>query len=113
MARGVALSLRVSLANVQTTGLVGRAVRGRGELAVAALRRHPGLAVELARCRTTKVAGRSVDDAVGHLDLRQHLLLAFEQPLVLSLRLFGSAVTEHLDLLELVHANDAPGVLAV
>src|ERR1035437_8852992 len=54
MAGGVALSVRVSLANVQAAGLVGRAVRGGRELAVAALRRHPRLAIELTRCRATK-----------------------------------------------------------
>src|SRR5450759_3658600 len=113
VARGVALGLRVALASVETAGLVGRAVRGRRQLAVAALRRNPRLAVELARRRTTEVAGRGVDDPVGHLDLGQHLPLAVEQPLVLSLCVFGAAVAEHLDLLELVHPDDAAGVLAV
>src|SRR6185295_14764417 len=83
------------------------------QLAIAALRRHPRLAVELARRRTAEVAGRRVDDAVRHLDLGEHLPLPAEQPQVLSLRLFRAAVGEHLDLLELVHPDDAPGVLAV
>src|SRR5450631_585487 len=52
VARGVALGLRVALARVETAGLVGRAVRGRRELAIAVLRRNPRLAVELASGRT-------------------------------------------------------------
>ncbi len=43
----------------------------------------------------------------------QHLTLPPEQPLVLGLGILGSAVDESLDLVELVHADDAAGVLAV
>ena len=45
--------------------------------------------------------------------LREHLALPTEQPLVFGLGLLGLAVDEALDLVELVHANDAAGVLAV
>ena len=40
------------------------------------------------------------------------LLLDREQPLVLGARLVGRARSEHLDLVELVHAEDAARVLA-
>src|SRR3954452_11225189 len=111
--RARARAARVALPGVQPARLVRGAVRGRRELAVLALRRHPRLAVELAGCRATEIAGRGVDDAVGHLDLGQHLALPPEQALVLGLGVLGTAVAEHLDLVELVDADDAAGVLAV
>ena len=98
---------------VEPPGLEGRAVGGRRELAVATLGRHPRLTVELARRRPAEVTRRGVDDAVGHLDRGEHLLLEGEQALVLGHGILGTAVDEHLDLVELVHADDAAGVLAV
>ena len=59
----------------QPAGLERRAVGRRGQLAVAALGRHPRLAVVLARRRAAEVAGGDVDDPVRHLDLGEHLLL--------------------------------------
>src|SRR5690606_42004262 len=46
-------------------------------------------------------------------DLGEHLLFPGEQPKVLLGRLLGPAVREHLHLVELVHPDDAAGVLAV
>src|SRR4051812_43692375 len=109
----LALAVRVALAHPEPAGLVRRAVRGRRQLAVAALGRHPALAVELARGRTTEVAGRHVDDPVGHLDLGQHLLLEAKQPLMLGRGVLDPAPAEHLDLVELVHPDDAGRVLAI
>ena len=45
--------------------------------------------------------------------LRQHLALPAQQPVVFGLGLVRLAVDEALDLVELVHADDAAGVLAV
>ena len=60
-----------------------------------------------------QIACGDVDHPVGHLDVRQHLALPAEQPLVLGLGVLGLAVDEPLDLVELVHPDDAAGVLAV
>ena len=99
--------------DVEPPGLEVGAVRGRGELAVAALGRDPRLAVELADRRQPEVAGSGVDDPVGELELVEELLLPREQPLVLGVRLLERRVDEHLDLVEPVHPDDAAGVLAV
>ena len=68
------------------------------------------LAVVLAGGGAAEVAGRGVDDAVGHVDGGEHLLLEAEQALVLGCGVLGAAVDEHLDLVELVHPDDAAGV---
>src|SRR6185437_454572 len=47
----LALTLRVALSDAEPPSLVRRAVAGRRQLAIAALRRHPALTVELARRR--------------------------------------------------------------
>ena len=101
-----------TLADVQTASLVLGAVRGGRELAVAALGRDPSLAVELAGGGGAEVAGCGVDDAVGHLDLGEHLLLHGQQVLVLLVGVLLLGVDEHLHLVELVDADDAGGVLA-
>ena len=49
----------------------------------------------------------------GQLALGQHLLFPGQQAFVLSGGLFNGGVDEHLHLVELVHADDAAGVLAV
>ena len=100
-------------ADVEPPGLELGAVGGRGELAVAALGRDPRLAVELALRRQAEVAGRDVDHAVGELELVEELLLPLQQPLVLGVGVLDGGVDEHLDLVEPVHPDDAPGVLAV
>ena len=94
--------LRVALASAEPAGLEGRAVRCRGDLAVAALGGDPGLAVELARGRAAEVARGDVDDPVGQLDGREHVLLHGEEPVVLGRGVLDPAVDEHLDLVELV-----------
>ena len=99
--------------DVEAAGLEVGAVRGRGELAVLALRRDPRLAVELALRAQTQVAGGRVDDAVGQLELAEPLLLPAQQPLVLLEGVLDRGVGEHLHLVEPVHPDDPPGVLAV
>src|SRR4051794_32006414 len=100
-------------ADVEAAGLEVRAVRGRGELAVLALRRDPRLAAEFARRPQPRAAARRVDDTVGQLELAQPLLLPAQQPLVLIEGFLDRRVGEHLHLVEPVHADDPAGVLAV
>ena len=76
------------------------------------LARDPGLAVELARGGVPQVADRDVDDAVGEAQRAEDLLLDREQPLVLGLRLRRLDEAEHLDLVELVDAEDPARVAA-
>src|SRR5699024_8650205 len=103
----------VAVAHPQTAGLEGRAVGGRRELAVGALGGDPRLAVVLAGRRGTEVAAGDVDHAERQPHGLQHLLLEAQQTLVLRGRLLRRAPGEHLDLVELVHADDAAGVLTV
>src|SRR5690606_40200315 len=68
-----------------------------------------GLAVVLAGRGTAEVTGGDVDDAIRHLYGGEHLALPVQQPFVLGLGLVGRGVDEHLDLVELMHPDDAPG----
>jgi hypothetical protein len=90
---------------------VGR-VRGRGDLAVPALRREPGLDVVLLARRGPQVAGSDVHDAVRDAQALDELLLDREQQFVLVGRALGQAEDEHLDLVELVDPEHAARVLA-
>lgn len=60
-----------------------------------------------------KVARSRVDHPVGQADEREHLLLEREQMRSCSAAASSTRAYEHLDLVELVHADDAAGVLAV
>ncbi len=100
-------------ARAEAASLERGAVRGGGELAVGVLGGDPRLDVVLAGGAGSEVARRRVDDAVGEAEVLHHALLHGEQALVLRLRVGGVDVGEHLELLELVHADDAAGVLAV
>ncbi|CAG7651095.1 hypothetical protein SBRY_50523 [Actinacidiphila bryophytorum] len=99
--------------HAEPPGLELQGVRGRRQLTVLALGRDPRLAVELPRRRSAEVAGRQLDHLEGQFERGQPLLLPGQQPLVLGFRLLGSGEDEHLDLVELVHPEDAAGVLAV
>ena len=99
--------------DVQAAGLEGRAVARRGQLEPARLRRQPGLAVELAGGAAAQVARGHVDHPVGQPEGGEHPLLQGQHPLVLGRGVRGVAEGEHLDLVELVDADDAAGVLAV
>ena len=107
------LPLGVPVADVQPPRLVGRAVRGRGQLPVAPLGREPGLAVVLARRAGAEVAGGDVDDLERQLQRGEELPLPAEQPPVLGGRVLRPAEGEHLHLVEPVHPEDAAGVLPV
>jgi hypothetical protein len=102
-----------AVTDVESARLVGRAVARRGELAVRALRGHPGLDVVLAGGAGSEVSRRDVDDAVAEAEVLQHLLLQRDEAQVLRLGILGRRVDEHLELVELVHPDDAAGVLAV
>ena len=82
-------------------------VRARGELAVAAFRRQPRLDVVLLRGGRAEIAGRDVHDPVGQAEPAVDLLFDREDPIVFFPRPVGMRVAEHLDLVELVHAEDA------
>ncbi len=101
-----------AVADVEAARLVVGRVRARGELAEVPLAGQPGLAVVLLRRRGAEVVDRDRDDAVGDLELRQDRLLDREHPLVLGAALGGLDEAEHLDLVELVHAEDPARVLA-
>src|SRR6185436_6218646 len=93
-------------------GVVG-VVRARRELAVPAFRRQPRLDVELLRGGRAEVARGDVDDAVRQAETTDDLLFYRENALVLVERRLGLDEREHLDLVELVDAEDAARVLPV
>src|SRR6478735_817697 len=102
-----------AFADVEPARLEGGAVRGRGQLAVGALGGDPGFAVKLAGSGIAEVPRGRVDHAIGQLALGQHLLFPGQQARVFGGGLLDRGVDEHLHLVELVHADDAAGVLAV
>src|SRR5690349_8657648 len=106
------LALRGAVAGTEAAGLVVGRVRAGGELAVAALARDPGLAVVLLRGRVAEVADGDVHHPVGDLQLGEDPLLDRQQPLVLLAGGVRLDEREHLDLVELVDAEDAAGVTA-
>src|ERR1700678_2260804 len=107
-----ARALVLARADVQTPRLVVGGVRARGQLAIALLAGNPRLAVVLLGGRVAEIADGDVDDAVRQLELLEDLLLQREDPLVLDLGVLGGDEAEHLDLVELVYAEDATRVLA-
>ena len=107
------LAVGVPVTGLQAAGLEGRAVRGGRQLTVGVLRRDPGLGVELAGSRGAQVPAGGVDHAVRDVDRREHVLLQLQQFLVDLGGLLRAAVNEHLELVELVHADNATGVLAI
>ena len=64
------------------------------------------------RAAEAQVAGRDVHDPIVEAELPGDLLLDREQLLLLVPRPVGMAVAEELELVELVHAEDAARVLA-
>ena len=110
--RRLELLLARAEADARAARLVVGRVRARRDLAIPLLRREPRLDVVALRRRGREVARRAVDDAVGQPDLLDERLLEREQPLVLVPRLLRADVDDHLDLLELVHAEHAARVAA-
>src|SRR5215218_1791616 len=104
------LPLSRAVTRAEAAGLVVGRVRARGQLAIAALARDPGLAVVLLRRRGAEVADGDVDDAVGDLERAEDPLLDRQQAFVLRRRGGRVDEREHLDLVELVDAEDATGV---
>ena len=101
------------IADAAAGGPGTRAVRGRGQLAVLALGRDPRLAVELAGGGGAQVAGGDVDHPEGQLDLASICFSQSSSRWCSASASSGVDVREHLDLVELVDADDAAGVLAV
>ena len=100
------------VAAVQAPRLEVGAVRARGDLAVALLAGHPGLEVVLLGGRSAQVAGGDVDHAVGDAQAGEDVLLGARMSSCSAERLLGQAELEHLELVELVHTQDAARVLA-
>ena len=96
-----------AMPDVEPTGLVGHAVTRAGEFAVRPLRRNPGLDVELSRRTRAEVTRGNVDHPVAEAARLQHRLLIGQKLLVLGLGLIRKHVGEHLQLVELVNAQDA------
>ena len=97
-------------AGVEAAGLIVGAVRAAGQLAEALLAREPDLDVVLTGGRGAEVADGDVDHAVREAERLRNRLLDREQMQVLVPALVGMAEREHLDLLELVQAEDAARV---
>ena len=96
-----------SHADLEPARLVVGRVRARGQLAVAALAGQPRLAVVLLGRRGAEIVDRDVDDAVGDLAARP-AATPRSRGSARAPRSLRSAVVndEHLDLVELVHAED-------
>ena len=109
------VSLRVlgAAARVHAPRLEVAAVGAARDLAIGALPGQPDLeVVGLARRRSRCRPQHSGHDAVGQLQPLQHRLGAADHALVLGLRLLRRGDADQLDLVELVLADHAPGVLA-
>src|SRR2546421_12524378 len=105
-------SLGTTVANVQPTRLVVGRVGARSQFAVATLARQPCLAVVFLGCRRAQISNCDCHHSVGDLELLEDRLLDPKQPLVFSLGVLGLHEAEHLDLVELMHAEDAAGAFA-
>ncbi len=100
-------------ARLQPPRLVVGGVRARRQLAVAVLAREPHLDVVLLGGAAAQVARGDVHHAVGQLEVRDDLLLDAHEVLVLVPARLRRREAEHLDLVELVHAEHPAHVLAV
>ena len=74
---------------------------------------NPSLIVELAGRRRTEVATGNIDGAVGQFHGCKHVLFHGQKALVHFFRVLRLAVDKHLQLVELVDAQDAASVLTV
>jgi len=93
-------------AAIETPRLEVGAVRARGDFTEAGLAGHPGLTVELAGRRCAEVADGDVLHAVMQAERAQDLLLDTQDPEVFGGRTLGVGERKHLDLVELVHAEN-------
>lgn len=89
---------------------VVRAVRARDELLVRALEGEPRLEVVLLRRREVERAGDDSDDAVGDAEALVERLRGADHLVEHLPALLWGRHAELLDLLELVHPEDAPHV---
>src|SRR5215213_8577982 len=93
-------------------GLVVAEVRARAHLEPALDAGRPHLEVVLLRLDEAHLAGAHQDDAISQTEALEEELGPFRQPLECGRRLVGLLEEHHLDLVELMHAEDAAGVLA-
>ena len=63
---------------------------------------YPRFSVEFACGRRPEVAARDVNNSIGHADGAEHVAFHVEEALVFCLGVFGFAVGEHFDFVELV-----------
>lgn len=99
--------------DLEVARLVVGAVGARDELLELALVGEPGLEIELLRGGVVERAGHNGDDAVGDAERLIEGLAVGDHVLEHLPRLLGLRDAELLHLCELVHAEDAPDVLAV
>ena len=92
--------------------MVGRAVRGTGQLTERILGGNPCFNIELASSTGTQISCSDINDTVCQSQRLQHAFLPGDETVVLCLCFFRSCVDKHFQLVELVHTNDAAGVLA-
>lgn len=110
------LRLRLGLcavADLEGPGLVVGAVGAGHELLVLALEGEPGLEVELLGGGVVERPGYDGDDLVGEAEALVELLGDGDHVVEGVPGLLGVGEEELLDLLELVHAVDSPGVPTV
>src|SRR5699024_11651183 len=109
----LSLTVFITVASLQTTRLESSAVRGRSQLTVSILSRDPSLGIKLAGSRSTQVTAGNVDDSIVQVHRIEHLALHGQQLLMLLLGVFRLAIGEHFNLVELVDAQNAAGILTV
>lgn len=97
-------------ANLHAAGLEVRAVRARNELAVVTHTREVALNVVLLGSGGVQLSRNDVDDLVREAQRLVELLGNAQKGLVHLPRLLGRGDDELLNLLELMHTEDTPGI---
>src|SRR6185312_7166188 len=100
------------VADIRTPGLKGVEIRAGGNFAVKTLPWQPDLQIVGLGGREAGVAGAEQDAPIGQFELFEDLFGVASELLVLLGGIFGARELDQLDLLELVLADDAAGVLA-
>jgi hypothetical protein len=103
-----------AVANIQAPGLEGGAVRGRGELPIGRLAGNPGLDVVLPGGTGSQITSRHINHPVRQAPVTAASASCQDtKSLVFCFSVRGVDVAKHLELLELVNSDDAPGVFAI
>ena len=101
------------IADTGAAGLEVEEVGAGGDLAVGVLPRQPDLDIVGLGRREAEIATAEVDDPVRQLEKLQHLFGITEQGLEFVPGILRTGELDQLDLLELMLANQAAGILAV